>query len=209
MKRYNIKVCGMTCAQNVMKVLDLDIDAIGIVSCLTSPRHVDPAEARPLFQQVVKRAPKVERHWVVRGIDKAELESELTSGLACTHVQLHGHYEESDARTVKALGRKVVQVHSMKTAEFPRIWLDTDRLLLDTPGPGGGGTGKAFDRSLFAEWKTPRVPVTLAGGLGKVLQAEALKDLPNWIGWLDVNSGVEISPGIKGVQQIQTFIQTI
>jgi phosphoribosylanthranilate isomerase len=120
---------------------------------------------------------------VVRGIDKAELESELTSGLACTHVQLHGHYEESDARTVKALGRKVVQVHSMKTAEFPRIWLDTDRLLLDTPGPGGGGTGKAFDRSL--------------------------KDLPNWIGWLDVNSGVEISPGIKDLQQIQRFIQTI
>ena len=38
MKRYNIKVCGMTYAQNVMKVLDLDIDAIGIVSCLTSPR---------------------------------------------------------------------------------------------------------------------------------------------------------------------------
>ena len=157
----------------------------------------------------MKRAPKVERHWVVRGIDKAKLESELTSGLACTHVQLHGHYGERDARTVKALGRKVVQVHSMETVEFPRIWLDTDRLLLDTPGPGGGGTGKAFDRSLFADWKTPRVPVTLAGGLGKVLQAEALKDLPNWIGWLDVNSGVEISPGIKGVQQIQTFIQTI
>ena len=209
MKRRNVKVCGMTCAQNLMKVLDLDIDAIGIISCPTSPRHVDPAEARLLFQQVKKWAPKVERHWVVRGIDKAELESELTSGLACTHVQLHGHYEESDARTVKALGRKVVQVHSMEAAEFPRIWLDTDRLLLDTPGPGGGGTGKAFDRSLFAEWKTPRVPVTLAGGLGKVLQAETLKDLPNWIGWLDVNSGVEISPGIKDVQQIQTFIQTI
>ena len=32
MKRYNIKVCGMTCAQNVMKVLDLEIDAIGTVS---------------------------------------------------------------------------------------------------------------------------------------------------------------------------------
>ena len=117
MKRYNIKVCGMTCAQNLMKVLDLDIDAIGIISCLTSPRHVDPAEARQLFQQVMKRAPKVERHWVVRGIDKAELESELTSGLACTHVQLHGHYGESDARTVKALGRKVCLLYTSDAAD--------------------------------------------------------------------------------------------
>ena len=32
MKRYNIKVCGMTCAQNVMKVLDLDIEALGLIS---------------------------------------------------------------------------------------------------------------------------------------------------------------------------------
>ena len=54
----------------------------------------------------MKRAPKVERHWVVRGIDNAELESELTSDLACTHVQLHGHYGKV-MPALKALGGRL------------------------------------------------------------------------------------------------------
>lgn len=209
MRDYKIKVCGMTRRDNLKQVLALDVHAVGVISFAASPRHMPISEAAQLMDAAKEWAPDVERHWVVRDCPVDRLESALVQGLACTHVQLHGDYGLAAAQLVRAQGKKVVQVHTMAHAVAPTVWLETDRLLLDTPGPLGGGTGRVFDRSLFASWQDPGVEVTLAGGLGASEASAKLQNVPHWIGWLDLNSGVEASPGIKNPHRIQSFIQQL
>ena len=209
MKEYRIKICGLTSMDNLKSVLDCGVNAIGVISCSTSPRHLSLPEVKSMLKAARKWAPDVERHWVVRGVESHVLESTLSAGLACTHVQLHGDYDAEHASIVKRQGKKVVQVHPVKDSDHPTIWLETDRLLLDTPGPSGGGTGRAFDRKLLISWSPPRVQVALAGGLGRTEESQELRNLPPWVDWLDLNSGVESSPGIKNPSQIIEFTQQL
>ena len=205
MKRFRIKVCGMTQVGNLLDVLALGVDAIGVISCVDSPRHVDPESVGGLFDAALGAAPGVECHWVVRGVEEGVLDATLAAGLACTHVQLHGAYGAEAVRTVRSHGKAAVQVHP--AAGAPPTMLDgAGRLLLDTPGSSGGGTGRAFDWSLLSDWPDPGVPIVLAGGLHPGMGAEAFAELPEGIHWLDLNSGVEAAPGVKRPALIQDFI---
>ena len=80
------------------------------------------------------------------------------------------------------------------------------RLLLDTPGSNGGGTGCAFDWYLLSDWPDPGLPIVLAGGLHPGMGAEDFATLPDGVQWLDLNSGVEFAPGVKRPALIQDFI---
>ena len=208
MKRFRIKVCGMTQVGNLLDVLALGVDAIGVISCVDSPRHVDPKFVGGLFDAALRAAPEVERHWVVRGVEEGALDATLAAGLACTHVQLHGAYGAAAVRIVRSHGKAAVQVHPA-AGEPPAMLGGAGRLLLDTPSKSGGGTGRAFDWSLLSDWPDPGVPVVLAGGLHPDMGAEAFAALPDGVQWLDLNSGVEAAPGIKRPALIQDFINLI
>ena len=69
-----------------------------------------------------------------------------------------------------------------------------DFFLFDAAGKGFGGTGKTFDWDVLARYDQ-EVPFFLSGGLSvdNVQGVEALRNLN--LHALDVNSGVEISPG--------------
>jgi len=205
MKRFRIKVCGMTQVGNLLDVLALGVDAIGVISCVDSPRHVGPESVGGLFDAALWAAPQVERHWVVRGVEEGVLDAILADGLACTHVQLHGAYGAAAVRIVRSHGKAAVQVHPA-TGEPPIVLAGADRLLLDTPGSSGGGTGRAFDWSLLSDWPDPGVPLVLAGGLHPGMGTEAFAALPDGVQWLDLNSGVEAAPGVKRPDLIQDFI---
>ena len=205
MKRFRIKVCGMTQVGNLLDVLALGVDAIGVISCVDSPRHVGPESVGGLFDAALWAAPQVERHWVVRRVEEGVLDAALAAGLACTHVQLHGGYGAEAVRIVRSHGKAAVQVHPA-TGEPPTVLAGAERLLLDTPGSSGGGTGRAFDWSLLSDWPDLGVPVLLAGGLHPGMGPEAFAALPDGVQWLDLNSGVEAAPGVKRPALIQDFI---
>ena len=88
---------------------------------------------------------------------------------------------------------------------FPTVWPGIDRVLLDTPGKTGGGTGRSFDWNALAFWSAPSLEVVVAGGLHPGMAQEALLNLPEWVTGLDLNSGVETSPGIKSPELIHQF----
>ena len=204
-RQFQIKVCGLTAVDNLRDVLSTGVDAIGVISCPSSPRHMAAKDAAGLLEVSRSTAPSVERHWVVRGLSLTELDAALSAGLPCTHVQLHGGYAQEAAEVVRDYGRQPVQVHSMVDDVFPTVWPGIDRVLLDTPGKTGGGTGRSFDWSALAFWSAPSLEVVVAGGLHPGMAQEALLNLPEWDTGLDLNSGVETSPGIKSPELIHQF----
>ena len=209
MKARRIKVCGMTDRENLLEILELDVDAIGVISCPSSPRNVGIDDARFLFDAARSTAPHVERHWVVRNVPITAIDAALKTGLDCTHVQLHGPYPKEAVLAVIDQQRHAVQVHSVDGLHCPPLLTGCQRILLDAPGPSGGGTGTVFDWSLLKSWVTPPVEVVLAGGLTPEHALHDICDLPEWIDWLDLNSGVELRPGIKDPHQVRAFIESI
>jgi phosphoribosylanthranilate isomerase len=80
-----------------------------------------------------------------------------------------------------------------------------DYFLFDAKTELYGGSGKKFDHSLLANYKGTK-PFFLSGGI-------TLNDLENirnnrhelCIG-IDVNSGFEISPGVKNIEQVKKLL---
>jgi len=81
-------------------------------------------------------------------------------------------------------------------------------LLFDTPGPGWGGTGKKFEWSLLEEGAVPE-PFLMSGGIGPE-DAGLIRQirLENFRG-VDVNSRFELSPGVKDIGKLETFIKEL
>ena len=86
-----------------------------------------------------------------------------------------------------------------------------DRLLLDAKAPPGadrpGGNAAAFEWTLLARGRRPRLSWLLAGGLTPANVAEAVRvaDAPG----IDVSSGVESAPGRKDPALIRALIDAV
>ncbi len=79
--------------------------------------------------------------------------------------------------------------------------------LVDTQaGSAFGGTGQSFDWDELHQHKLPR-PFFLAGGLGPENIGEALKQTHPYA--VDLNSRVEISPGIKNLERVKDCMEKI
>ena len=69
-----------------------------------------------------------------------------------------------------------------------------------------GGTGETFDWSIIEKMKLSK-PLILAGGLGVDNVAQAISQVRPFA--VDVNSGIETSPGRKDPQLISKLMETV
>ncbi|MDR3264780.1 MAG: phosphoribosylanthranilate isomerase, partial [Synergistaceae bacterium] len=87
------------------------------------------------------------------------------------------------------------------------IDVGADRVLFDSFDEGArGGTGKSFDWSLLGDLRIDRSKIVLAGGINpdNVRRASELGCFA-----LDVNSGVEVSPGKKDHRKIDRLFSNL
>jgi phosphoribosylanthranilate isomerase len=78
--------------------------------------------------------------------------------------------------------------------------------MLDTPSTDHGGTGRVFDWSLAVEFKRrTKKPLILSGGLNSENVAKAIETVQPYA--VDVNSGVESSPGQKDHAKLRELIR--
>ena len=87
------------------------------------------------------------------------------------------------------------------TEEFDSV----DLFLFDTYTDQYGGSGKKFDWNILKKYKGS-TPFLLAGGLNPT-SAEALSKWthPQLCG-VDINSGFEITPGLKDTKKVAQFL---
>ncbi|MGI9535733.1 MAG: phosphoribosylanthranilate isomerase [Desulfocapsaceae bacterium] len=207
--RVRIKMCGTTRKQDADAAVELGVDALGFIFADKSPRYVTPELAASLLDDLPPFISRV-GVFVDSGLEQIK-ETVRTAGL--TQVQLHGKESADFCAELQKWNRSLVVCKAFlvgKESLGPDVssYLDSiDCLLFDTYVKGmDGGTGQAFD------WRTLKglkvdLPIILAGGLNPDNVAEAILSTTPYA--IDINSGVEESPGVKSHELLSRLVDEV
>lgn len=196
-----VKICGITNIEDALCAAENGAAAVGFIFYPPSPRYIDPQKAgeinRLLPQNLVKVGVFVNpKEQTVRHIYK---ECRLDM------IQLHG--DESPEFCRQFPGVRIVKALELKNEEDLKIGAlyDVAAILVDSRHAGlYGGTGKTSNWVLARQISQPLI---LSGGLKEENIHEALRAVSPVA--LDINSGVESSPGKKDHAKIARIMQTI
>ena len=202
-------MCGITNRYDAEEGVLAGVDALGFIFVEASPRYVSPELARGI---VADLPPFVDCVGVFVDRDLDEVK-EIIVSCGLSHVQLHGSedpgYCEDIARFASSCKViKAFRVGEKTEADFFAPYNDVVQgFLLDTYSKGiAGGTGMAFDWRII-EGLRLQLPLILAGGLGPDNVREAIKQVRPFA--IDVNSGVEWTPGMKNAEKVHAFMAQV
>jgi phosphoribosylanthranilate isomerase len=188
-----VKICGITNYDDAAMAASLGADALGFIFASVSPRKIEPATAK----EIIRRLPPFIK---TVGVFVNEDTDKIRDIIACCGldaVQLHGDEapeicEHLMLRTIKAIRVK----DDFDTSGLISYRGKVRALLLDTYSEKAvGGTGKSFNWDRAVEINSLGIPVILAGGLTPSNIVEAINKVRPY--GVDINSGIEKSPGIK------------
>jgi phosphoribosylanthranilate isomerase len=203
--RPQVKICGLTRAEEAVTCAELGADAIGLVFYPPSPRHVSVATAGEIAAALPATVAKV-GVFVNESLDYI-LETARLTGL--TAVQLHGDEPPALVADLKTAGLKVIK--ALFAAKAPGLALaDTfgaDAVLFEQgAGRLPGGNAETWDYSL-ARRQALGPPLILAGGLTPDNVPTAIrKAAPDAI---DLSSGVEAEPGRKSKEKVKRLMAAV
>lgn len=202
--RTRIKICGLRRPQDVQVAVDLGVDAIGLVFCAASPRHLDAGQAAALAQQIPAFV-----SLVALFLDpEPDLVASVLEQVQPELLQFHG---QETASFCRSFGRRYMKAISMGQGAAPpeqqmREHGQACGFVLDSHAPGGmGGSGQGFDWARVPAQAGGRV--VLAGGLHPGNVAEAVRSARPYA--VDVSSGVESAPGIKSAAKMADFVRAV
>jgi len=199
-QKVRLKVCGITSLEDAQAALSVGADFLGFNFYSKSPRFIALERARSIIEKLEGQATTVGIFVNEPGPDEV-LKKAQTSGVEM--IQLHG---DEDARFCEQVGPdRVIKALRVGNDFDPQQVVDVPAraILLD-----------AFDKELYggtgltANWKIAAkaaqlATVILAGGLGPENIASAIREVQPYA--VDVNSGVEISPGRKDIGKLQSL----
>ncbi|MCX7981611.1 MAG: phosphoribosylanthranilate isomerase [Syntrophales bacterium] len=211
-----IKVCGITRLEDALACLSLGVDAIGFIFYPQSLRFITPEEAKKIIHEMEKvgflsprernifssrRRPAICGVFVNEDIKKVEA---VMSFCGLDFVQFHG--TESPQYVKVFPPSKVIKnfpLHNREDLSLLPLYL-IHAALIDAYHPHlFGGTGTKADWDLAREAKKYH-PIILSGGI----KAENVSNAIHIVApeAIDVNSGVEISPGVKDKKKIEEIV---
>ncbi len=206
--RTRIKVCGMKDAAEADGLVAMGVDALGFIFVEASPRNVEPDKAR----QIIASLPPFVDAVGVFVNQELDVVNDIARYCGLTVVQLHGSESPQYCEAVRC---RVVKTFSLRPDSAPS---DTNPFyapyqgivagfLVDTYHEKlAGGSGQVFDWELLKRGR-PAGPLILAGGLTPDNVGEAIRRVRPFA--VDVNSGVEISPGVKDIAKVERLVEVV
>lgn len=205
-RRIKVKICGMRDPLNIGNVSSLAPDYMGFIFYKKSPRYVGPDFVLPEgFDN------KIAKVGVFVNADIAEMQRQVER-LKLDVLQLHGDESVDVLKQLKQNDIKLWKVFSVddgfdfgKVAPFKDY---VDCFLFDTKGKYYGGNAETFNWRILERYDQ-EIPFVLSGGLNEenVRSISTLLDMN--LHALDLNSGVEVSPGLKDVEKIERIKSSI
>ena len=197
-----VKICGITRVEDAEVAANHGASAIGFIFVRNSPRYVDPDKAKLIIHSL---PPFVTPVGVVAKISRPEaLALVAKTGIRCLQVHENNHAEEF-------VEFPVPYYHVFRVS--PQFRVDTLRgskasaFMLDTYVEGTlGGTGKTFDWDIAVRAKQFGL-VILSGGINPENVGDAIRRVSPYA--IDVNSGVERTPGAKDHKKLQSLFEAI
>ena len=199
-----IKVCGLTRQEDIDACRELGAHWAGFIFHPQSKRHIPPERAAFLETGGLVRVGVLVRQDPEEALD-------LMRQCRLDLVQLHGDQgpdfcrHMGPERVIRTFWPKRYDSEEDLQRELDRYANCCAWIILDA-GLSGGGHGKRIE----AEWLGRDIrferPWLLAGGLGPESIGAGLTLRPDGV---DLNSGVEVSPGIKDPQAIAQTLSTL
>ncbi len=203
-----VKVCGLTSKEQAQMAFDSGASFGGLIFAEKSPRCVSKEQAISITQDVEGAFVGV---FVNHDVDEV---ASLAASLGLFAVQLHGNEDEA---YITALADKLPEgceiwkaegVQATSAGALPES-VDRhlkngllSRVLLDCQvGDAKGGTGESFNWQLINDIETKH-KLVLAGGINADNVANAIA---TGCGAIDVNSGVETTPGTKSESKLDAL----
>ncbi len=191
-----VKICGITSEADALLSVSLGADAVGFIFA-PSVRQVSVQMAG----DIAKRLPP---EILTVGIFRDEAPQrvvEMVHQAGLGAAQLHGHESSQESGWVRARVPMVIKAFPAGDRTIRRFAeFGADYLLIDGKNPG---SGEVFDWRL-AEGVSDPSRLIVAGGLGPENVAQAIAHLRPY--GVDVDSGVEASPGRKDPLKVRDFI---
>ncbi len=201
------KVCGITNIEQAKAIASQGVHYIGFIFYPSSKRY---ALSSLRLEDIAAFKPTTAKKVGVFVNETIENVLDTARKAGLDMIQLHGDEDASYCASIQAAFPVIKVFRVSKTIpDFTLFENVAAYYLFDTDSALYGGTGQHFNWEIIK--KTPfNKPFFLSGGIGindvqgiQVLKAAtAGKDLAA----LDLNSKFEISPGIKNIELIKTFI---
>ncbi len=201
-----MKVCGMRDEKNILDVAAWRPDFMGFIFYRKSPRFVGDNFSIP------EEMPREIKRVGVFVNETTGVILEKIKELELQYVQLHGDESVEQCRELRGHGVGVIKVFSVDddmdfglTAAYVDV---ADYFLFDTKGRLYGGNSKRFDWDILKKYDQ-RIPFFLSGGIAPE-HVEEIRGLSGLnLAAIDINSGVEVEPGLKDVRKVSTIRLTM
>lgn len=201
------KVCGLTSLVDAEFADRCGADYLGFILYPKSPRHISLAQ----YRAMAPRLPDRKRVAVMVAPSPAELRDVVAAGFDYFQIHFPPETRVADLTAWSQITQEKrlwlapklppaadVSPEALALAKF---------ILLDTFHAGGfGGSGKTGDWPKFARHQAahPKNFWILAGGLNPENIGDAVRQ--SGARFVDVNSGVERSPGVKDETKLKAFV---
>lgn len=195
-------MCGMRDVKNITEVNALRPDYMGFIFYQNSPRFVgDDFQIPANFPTNIIRVGVFVDETTDVMLQKVQ-EHKLQ------FLQLHGAESVEQCTELKCHNVKIIKALSVDdktnftgTKDYSAA---IDFWLFDTKGKYHGGNSKTFNWKVLDQYDQS-LPFFLSGGLSpdNVLETRSLLDMN--LHAIDINSGVELQPGLKDVNKIKTI----
>ena len=197
----NNKVCGLTTPEYAIAAAKSGARFGGLIFAEKSPRCITKKQALG----IINTQPHLDYVGVFVNHDISEV-TDLAKSLSLTAVQLHGNEDKAYIKALKAqlnennCDKCQIWQASAVIDKVPELNTNVTHHILDGKSPG---SGQAFDWQVLANSEQDLSKSLLAGGLNSDNINLALAQLTDLdLFGLDLNSGVETSPGIKSSEKL-------
>ena len=227
-----LKVCGMKYVENIEQIVGLKPDYLGFIFYEKSKRNFEGII--PEFSKSIKKTGVFVNEYIeiiislveeyrldaiqLHGDESLEYVADLKNQLKERRTlfldenkqikkKKNQHYiSENEVELIKVFGIK-----DDFNFDYLKPYLEVvDFFLFDTKGKERGGNGTKFDWSILKKYPF-RKPFFLSGGIGledvEAVQEIIKSNLPIYA--LDINSKFELKPGLKNINEVKNFKNTL
>ncbi|WP_457644506.1 phosphoribosylanthranilate isomerase [Persephonella sp.] len=199
-----IKICGITGTEQASVISELGATHIGVVFFEKSPRHIDLRQITRIKQSIKNNTKIV----VVTVNPDEKVVKELLD--TADMIQFHGDESiEFISRFPKDRVIKAFRIRSEEDIEMMIPFFEENyTVLIDAYKENAyGGTGKQINPDLARKITQAYNRVILSGGLSPENVGQLIEQIKPY--GVDASSKLEIKPGIKDIEKVRKFIETV
>ena len=203
-----IKVCGMTQLEQAEHLAEMGVTFAGFIFYPKSPRYV----FKNITTSQIRKLNNINKVgvFVNAGIEEV---LHMVDECRLHMVQLHG---DETPKYCEKIADYVSVVKAFRLSENDNVdwmirpYMDMcDMFMFDTMGSGYGGTGKKFDWTVLKQSSIGK-PFFLSGGIEpgdeEKLKQFVEEPVAKALFAIDINSRFEVSPGVKDMKKVRSFV---